>query len=83
MLSLVVNMTRPTLAPLASAHGRAKSGEVTKNKKASDQGRVKKTARASGLFKEAEGRPSTSYPAHRTVEEFNKQFKPPENESGN
>ena len=52
MLVLAVSAARPSLAP---AHGRAESGEVTKKKRASDQGRVKKIARASGLFKEAEG----------------------------
>jgi hypothetical protein len=55
MLALAISVVRPSLAPLAPAHGRAESGEVTKKKRASDQGRVKKIARASGLFKEAEG----------------------------
>jgi hypothetical protein len=55
MLALAVCTARPSLAPLASAHGHAKSGEVIKKKKASDQGRVKKIDRASELFKEAEG----------------------------
>jgi hypothetical protein len=56
MLALVVNAVRPSLAPpLASAHGRTEGGEARKKKRASDQGRVKKAARASGLFKEAEG----------------------------
>jgi hypothetical protein len=52
---LAVGTARSSLALLAPAHGRAKSGQVTKNKRASDQGRVKKIARASVLFKEAEG----------------------------
>jgi hypothetical protein len=53
-LALAISTARPSLSPLASAQGRAKSGEVTKKKRVSDQGQVKKTARASGLFKEAE-----------------------------
>jgi hypothetical protein len=52
---LAVSAARPSLAPLAPAHGHAESGEVMKKKIASDQGRVKKTARARELFKEAEG----------------------------
>jgi hypothetical protein len=41
--------------PSAPAHGCAESGEAKKKKKASDQGRVKKIARASELFEGAEG----------------------------
>ena len=43
------------LAPLAPTHGRAESGEVKKKKRSNDQEQVKKTARASGLFKGDEG----------------------------
>jgi hypothetical protein len=50
---LPISTARPSLASLASAHGRAGGGEVRKKKRASDQGRVKKAAKASGLFKEA------------------------------
>jgi hypothetical protein len=53
MLALVVSTARTSLASLASAHGCAEGGEVRKKKRASDQGRVKKAARASRLFKEA------------------------------
>jgi hypothetical protein len=55
MLALAVSTVRPSLAPLAPAHGRAESGKVTKKKRPSDQEEVKKTAMASRLFKEAEG----------------------------
>jgi hypothetical protein len=52
-LALPLNTVGPSLASLASAHGRAEGGEVRRKKRASDQGRVKKLAEASGLFKEA------------------------------
>jgi hypothetical protein len=52
---LAVSAARPSLGSLVSAHGRAEGGEVRRKKRASDQGRVKKAAKASGLFKEAEG----------------------------
>jgi hypothetical protein len=55
MLALPVSMVGPSPAPLASAHGRAKGGEVKRKEKASDQGRVKKAAEADELFKVAEG----------------------------
>jgi hypothetical protein len=53
-LALAVGAASPALAP---THGRAESGEVKKKKKkrANDQEQVNKTARASGLFKGAEG----------------------------
>jgi hypothetical protein len=54
-LALSISAARPSLAHLAPAHGRARSGEVAKKKRANDQGRVKETVRASGLFKEVEG----------------------------
>jgi hypothetical protein len=53
-LVLAVGTARPALAPLARTHGRAGSGEV-KKKRTNDQERVKKTSRASGLFKGAKG----------------------------
>jgi hypothetical protein len=43
----------PSLAFLASGHGRAEGGEVKMKEKASDQERVKKAAEAGGLFKES------------------------------
>jgi hypothetical protein len=52
---LPVSAAGPSLASLASAHGRAEGGEVRRKKKAIDQERVKKVAEASGLFKEAKG----------------------------
>jgi hypothetical protein len=55
MLALPVSAARPSLASLASAHGRAEGGEVRRKKRASDQGQAKKAAKASGLFKEAKG----------------------------
>jgi hypothetical protein len=55
MLALAVSTARPSLASLASAHGRAEGGEVRKKNRESDQDRVKKAARASGLFKEDKG----------------------------
>jgi hypothetical protein len=52
-LALAVGAASPALAP---THGRAESGEVKKKKKrANDQEQVNKTARASRLFKGAEG----------------------------
>jgi hypothetical protein len=55
---LAVGMAGPALAPPTPTHGRAKSGEVKKKKKkqkANDQEQVKKTARASRLFKGGKG----------------------------
>jgi hypothetical protein len=43
---------------------------------------VKKAAEASGLFKEAEGDRPLPTPLIEQSQEFNKQFKPLENESG-
>jgi hypothetical protein len=51
---LSFDTARPALAPLAPTHGHAESGEVKKKKRASDQGRVKRTTRSGGLFKGAE-----------------------------
>jgi hypothetical protein len=44
---------------------------------------VKRTARASRLFVEAGGDRPLPTPLAEQSQEFNKQFKPPENESGN
>jgi hypothetical protein len=52
---LAISAARPSLASLASAHGHAEGGEVRRKKRTSDQGQVKKAAKASGLFKEAKG----------------------------
>jgi hypothetical protein len=54
-LAHAVSAARPSLASLASTHGHAEGGEVRKKKSASDQGRMKKIANTSGLFKEAKG----------------------------
>jgi hypothetical protein len=55
MLALPVSTVGPSLASLASAHGRAEGGEIKRKEKASDQERVKKAVEAGGLFKEARG----------------------------
>jgi hypothetical protein len=50
-----VSSAGPQLASLAPAHGHEEGGEEKRKKKASDQERVKKAAKAGGLFKETEG----------------------------
>jgi hypothetical protein len=72
----------PFLPFLLPVMVRTEGGEVKKKEKASEQERVEKAAGASRLFKEAGRRPSTSYPLTEQSQEFNKQFKPPGNESG-
>jgi hypothetical protein len=55
---------------------------VKRKKKASDQERVKKAAKVGGLFKEAGGDRPLPTPFTETSQDFNKQFKLLENESG-
>jgi hypothetical protein len=54
MSALAIGAARLALAPLAPAHGRTESGEV-KKKIASDQGRVKPTARQTSYLKGPRG----------------------------
>jgi hypothetical protein len=82
MLALVVSMARPTTTPPASTHGWLE--KERKKKKATDDRRMSEENNgASRLFIEARGdRPLPTTLAEQS-QVFNKQFKPPENESGN
>jgi hypothetical protein len=82
MLALVVSTARPTTTPPASTHGWLE--KERKKKKATDDRRMSEENNgASRLFIEARGdRPLPTTLAEQT-QVFNKQFKPPENESGN
>jgi hypothetical protein len=71
------------MTPPASTHGWLEKERAKKKKKADDQRMSEENKRASRLFIEAGG----DCPLPTTLAEqsqvFNKQFKPPENESGN
>jgi hypothetical protein len=79
MLALPVSVARPSLA---SSHDRAEGGEVRRKKKATNQERVKKAAGQVGYLKRLRGDRPLPTPLTEQSQEFNKQFKPPENESG-
>jgi hypothetical protein len=82
MLALAVNTTRPTTIPPTSTHGWLE--KERKKKKAIDDRRMgEENNGASRLFIEAGGDRPLSTTLAEQSQVFNKQFKPPENESGN
>jgi hypothetical protein len=80
---LAISAARRTTTPPASTHGWLEKERVKKKKKSDDRRMSEENNRASRLFIEARG----DHPLRTTLAEqsqvFNKQFKPPENESGN
>jgi hypothetical protein len=76
-------MVRPTTTPPTSTHGWLEREGVKKKKKADDRRTSEENNGSSRLFIEAGGdRPFPTTLAEQS-QEFNKQFKLPENESGN
>jgi hypothetical protein len=81
-LAFAVGTARPASAPPTPALGQLER-EWRRRRKQVIQEQVKKTDRASGLFKEVGGDRPLSTPLAEQSQEFNKQFKPLEKKSGN
>jgi hypothetical protein len=82
-LALAISVVRPTTTPPASTHGWLEKERAKKKKKANDRRMSEENNGASKLFIEVGGdRPLPTTLAEQS-QEFNKQFKPSENELGN
>jgi hypothetical protein len=84
MLVLSISVARPTTTPPASTHGWLEKDRAKKKKRKADDRRMSEENNgASRLFIEAGGDRPLPTTLAKQSQEFNKQFKPPENESGN
>jgi hypothetical protein len=83
VFALAISTMSPTTTPPASTHGWLKKERAKKKKTTDDRRMSEENNEASRLFIKAGG----DHPLPTTLAEqpqvFNKQFKPPENESGN
>jgi hypothetical protein len=83
MLAFAISAVRPTTTPPTSTHGWLEKKRAKKKKTIDDRRMSEENHGASRLFIEARGdRPLPTTLAEQS-QVFNKQFKPPENVSGN
>jgi hypothetical protein len=76
-------MAKPTPTPPTPAHGRLEREGVKKKKKASDQRTSEENSQGKHAIYRSWGDQPLPTSFVEQSQEFNKQFKPPENESGN
>jgi hypothetical protein len=82
-LALAISAARPTMTPPASTHGWLEKERAKKKKTTDDRRMSEENNRASRLFIEAGGDRPLPTTLAELSQVFNKQFKLPENESGN